>query len=410
MTYIFWMSVLAIALAYLGYPLWLWVRSLRKRAPIHRAPIFPLVSIVIAACNEAKVLPAKVRNLLNLNYPADRLEVILVSNGSTDGTAAAVSVIEDCRVRVFSCEPRGKAVALNVGVGKSRGDVVVFADARQFVETDALGHLVESFADPCVGAVSGELMLGDPRTGEWSGGVGLYWRMEKKLRQWESASSSVVGATGAFYAVRKQLVPLLPEGTVLDDLLIPLHVARAGRRVVFEPRARVWDQLCGRGQEFQRKVRTLAGNYQLLRIAPWVLSSNNPLRFEFVCHKLLRLMIPFALLTLLASSIFLSTTFTRAALLAQLIFYVSAVFAAAKIKVGFVSRIGELSLAFGLLNLAALAAFFVFVAGREIRWGTAGKSPEAGLMAATTISPGPVPALFPAMDRSPSSGSSSLLQ
>ncbi len=158
-------------------------------------------------------------------------------------------------------------------------------DARQRVATDSLKTLVESFADPAVGCVSGALMLGD---GEETSprGVGSYWKLEKAIRYWESTGGSTVGATGALYAVRRTLVPHLPTGIILDDVFIPMEVARRGARVIFEPRALAWDSLPSKPkQEFRRKVRTLFGNYQLLRMAPWLLTTANPLRFEFVSHK-----------------------------------------------------------------------------------------------------------------------------
>src|SRR5208337_611205 len=155
-----------------------------------------------------------------------------------------------------------------------------FTDARQKIESCALRRLMENFADAEVGCVSGELMLGNPETGEAGEGMGLYWRVEKKIRELESASGSVVGATGALYAVRRELLVNLPEGTILDDVYIPMQVTRQGKRVVFEPRARAWDSVnLGAEREFARKVRTLSGNYQLLQLAPWLLSGSNPIRF-----------------------------------------------------------------------------------------------------------------------------------
>ena len=184
--------------------------------------------------------------------------------------------------------------------------------------------LIENFADPDVGAASGELMLGDPSTGETGKGMGLYWRMEKKIREMESASGSVVGATGAIYCARRELLAAspLPEGTILDDVLLPMQIVRQGYRVIFDSRARAWDSPdLGESREFSRKVRTLSGNYQLLQLAPWLLSSQNGIRFEFISHKLSRLAVPFALLALLIASMFLRQPFYRAALMAQIALY-----------------------------------------------------------------------------------------
>ncbi len=218
-------------------------------------------------------------------------------------------------------EQGGKAIALNHGLAAAHGEVIVFTDARQTIASEALKHIVANFADPDVGCVSGELMIGQ---GEASGaqGVGLYWRMEKKIRYWEGLAGSTVGATGALYAVRKNLISPLPPGTILDDVYIPLQVVRQGQRVVFEPRALAFDPLTpDPKQEFRRKLRTLIGNYQLLQLAPWVLTRPNPLRLQFVCHKLLRLLVPFALVGMLVSTLWLRKDVYELALVLQLVFY-----------------------------------------------------------------------------------------
>ena len=184
----------------------------------------------------------------------------------------------DARVRtLLKAESRGKAAGLNDAIGMAHGEVLLFTDARQPIEPQALRLLIENFADPEVGAASGELMLGDPARGETGKGMGLYWRMEKKIRELESASGSVAGATGAIYCARRDcsLEPL-PEGTILDDVLLPMQVVRRGSRVIFDPRARAWDSPdLGQSREFSRKVRTLSGNYQLLQLAPWLLGASN---------------------------------------------------------------------------------------------------------------------------------------
>jgi len=168
-----------------------------------------------------------------------------------------------------------------------QGEVVVFTDVRQSIEPRAIRLLVENFADASVGCVRRELMLGDPEGGESSRGMGLYWRVEKKVRELESLSGSTIGATGALYAARKTLLVELPADLILDDVYLPMSVIRQGFRVIFDPRARAWDQAdLGSGREFWRKVRTLSGNYQLVEAAPWLVSKENPARWDFVSHKL----------------------------------------------------------------------------------------------------------------------------
>jgi poly-beta-1,6-N-acetyl-D-glucosamine synthase len=249
------------------------------------------------------------------------------------------------------------------------GEIVLFTDARQTIESGALRRLVENFADAEVGCVSGELMLGDPEIGEVGKGMGLYWRIEKAIRELESASGSVVGATGAIYCVRRTLLEPLPEGTILDDVLLPMQVVSKGPRVVFDSQARAWDSPnLGQGREFSRKVRTLSGNYQLLQLAPWLLTSKNPIRFEFVSHKLFRLVVPFALAGVLLASLFLEQLFYRVALAAQVAFYSLSLAAMAGFKIGPLSRVADAAGTFVVLNSAAVVAFVNFVTGRKAIW------------------------------------------
>jgi len=216
--------------------------------------------------------------------------------------------------------------------------------------------------------------LGDPESGEAEAGMSLYWRVEKMIRELEAESGSVVGATGALYAMRSELLVPIPEGTILDDIYIPMRAVKAGRRVVFEPRARAWDSPdLGAGREFARKVRTLNGNYQLLQLEPWLLSSSNPIRFEFVSHKLLRLVAPFALVTVLATSAFLPGPAYRIALLLQIAFYGTSLLALLPLKGGLLARAANAASTFVLLNTAALVAFANFVAGRKAVWVREGK-------------------------------------
>jgi cellulose synthase/poly-beta-1,6-N-acetylglucosamine synthase-like glycosyltransferase len=321
--------------------------------------------------NEEAVLGRKLENLLTLDYPPEKMEVVVVSDGSNDGTAAVLgSYRGHARVRtLMKPESQGKALGLNDGIKLASGEILMFTDARQTIETAALRLLVENFADPVVGCVSGELMLGDPASGEAEKGMGLYWRIEKKIRELESASGSVAGATGALYCARKPLLEALPAGTILDDVMLPMQVVRKDARVVFDSRARAWDSPdLGESREFSRKVRTLSGNYQLLQLAPWLLSSQNPIRFEFVSHKLLRLVVPFALLALLLVSIFLPQPFYRAALAAQLVFYALSLLALAGMKIGPLSRLADAARTFVVLNSAALVAFVNFITGRKAIW------------------------------------------
>ncbi|MGA7294476.1 MAG: glycosyltransferase family 2 protein [Terriglobales bacterium] len=375
MKYIFWFAAVFVGYSYLGYPLWLWVRSLWSPRPVRRGCVdgssAMAVSAVMVVRNEEAVIGRKLENLLTLDYPESKLDVVVVSDGSNDRTPAILAeYASNPRVRtLLKPESRGKAAGLNDAVKLATGDVILFTDARQPIESSALYLLIENFADPDVGAASGELMLGDPTSGETGKGMGLYWRIEKKIRELESASGSVVGATGAIYCARRSLIGPLPEGTILDDVLSPMQIVRKGFRVVFDSRAHAWDTPdLGQSREFSRKVRTLSGSYQLLQLAPWLLSSQNPIRFEFVSHKLSRLVVPFALVVLLIASIFLPEPFYRAALAAQLAFYALSLAALANVRIGPLSRIADPARTFVILNSAAMVAFINFVTGRKAMW------------------------------------------
>ena len=359
-----------MAYTYAGYACWLRLRLWWRARPVLRGPCTPSVSIVMVVRNEEKVLETKLRNLLALDYPPG--ELIVVSDGSTDRTETILRQFErEAGVHVIlSPTSRGKAAGINDALQLAHGEIVVFTDARQMLEPDAVRKLAENFADPEVGCVSGELMLGDLEHGESSQGVGLYWRMEKQVRELEAASGSMVGATGALYAVRRELLTTLPATTILDDVYLPLWVVRQGKRAVFDGRAHAWDRPnLGAEREFARKVRTLSGNYQLVQLAPWLLSRSNPIRFEFVSHKLMRLAVPFALAAVLGSSMILTGPFYRVALILQFVFYALSVLALSHtMGRGILARIADASGTFVMLNGAAVVALVNFVTGRRVAW------------------------------------------
>jgi len=372
MIWLFWGAVAMIAYVYAGFAAWLWFCARIRRRPVRAHRYQPFISIVIVVRNEARVIETKLLNLLHLNYPAELIEIVAVSDGSTDDTNRIVSrYVVDGRVQLITTsESCGKAAALNAAIANTRGELVMFTDARQRIEADALRFLADDFGDPEVGCSSGELMLGDPQSGESSTRIGLYWRIEKKIREWESTSGSVVGVTGALYAVRRKLLPLLPTGTILDDVFIPMSVVRQGYRVVFNPHARAWD-IADQGvdREFSRKVRTLSGNYQLIQLAPWLLGPANPIRFRFVSHKLLRLIVPFALIAALLSAALLPGTIYRIAFVGQLLLYALGLIAMTPLARGPLARVADVAYTFVVLNSAAAVAFANFVTGRKVVWG-----------------------------------------
>jgi poly-beta-1,6-N-acetyl-D-glucosamine synthase len=369
MTWMFWISALFVVYTYAGYPFILWFRSKFWLLPISFDAISPSVSIVIAARDEAQNLETKIGSLRSLDYPNDKLEIIIASDGSSDATPEILERYSgpSFKAAIFR-ERKGKASALNHAVKLASGDILVFTDARQRLEAESVRNLVKSFADPEVGCVSGELMLGEPSTSAASG-LGLYWRVEKKVRELESCTGSVIGATGAIYAMRRDLFREMPEGTILDDVFQPLHAIGSGYRVTFEPTARAWDKIYEQSsKEFKRKVRTLMGNYQLVRIAPWLISPKNPILFRFVSHKLCRLFVPIALIALLIASGFAEGLFYRGFLLAQVVFYAFALVPTAG-PLGLFGKIAGVARSFILLNAAAAVAMSNVIRRKSASWG-----------------------------------------
>ena len=367
---LFWASVLLLGYTYLGYPALIWTWAALRSRPFHLSRNEPTVSLVVVAHNEAERIEARLENLLALDYPRDRLEIVLGSDGSTDGTAERARAYEQAGVAIVAFETRrGKPAVLNDLVPKVRGEVVVFADARQRFEAGALRILVGSFGDPEVGAVSGELILTLHQEGTAVGdGVGFYWRYEKFIRRSESRVDSTVGATGAIYAIRRALYEPIPEDTILDDVAIPLRIARRGYRVLFEPTARAVDRVAATSEEeFARKVRTIAGCCQLFARERWLLNPfGNRLWLQTVSHKGLRLLTPLLLATAFASNLVLADApVYRLALGGQVAFYLAAlagyVLRKARAKVTLLAVPYVLC----LLSWATVVAFFRFLAGRQ---------------------------------------------
>lgn len=388
---IFWVAALLLAYTYVGYPVLMglqaavWPRRWRTGAEgwEARPPELPTVTIVVVAHNEATRIQRRVRNLLALDYPAARFDVVVASDGSADATAARARAFPRRRVTVVEfARRRGKPAVLDDVVPKARGEIVVLADARQHFDRRALQALVAPFADPSVGAVSGELMLIRVGAAPGSEGVGLYWRYEKAIRRAESLVDSTVGATGAIYAVRRDLFEPIPDDTLLDDVLIPVRVARAGYRVVFAPEARAWDQVVPPRHEFARKVRTIAGNFQLLVRERWLLNPfRNRLWFQTVSHKGLRLASPLLLATALLANLELGEyPFYRATLAAQALFYATAAAGWAAQQAGLSARWLGPPYVFCLLNWATVVAFVRFSTGRQaVTWRTAPATGEEAL-------------------------------
>jgi poly-beta-1,6-N-acetyl-D-glucosamine synthase len=366
---IFIVSAAVVLYAYLAYPVivmaWAMLRARRVEKRYRQIP----VSIVIAARNEEANISSRIENLLAQEYPRELLEIIVVSDGSTDRTAELARLYSGRGVQLLECSsPVGKATALNIGVAAATRDVVVFADARQRFSPNAIAELVSVFHDRAVGAVSGELILvAGADIGEVHEGVGLYWKYEKLIRRSESAIASVVGATGSIYAVRRELyVPLAPN-TLLDDFLVPMRIVLAGYRVIFLRAARAFDfSSATASHEFSRKVRTLAGNFQAVAMEPRLLDPRvNPVLFQFVSHKLVRLVVPYCCVAAWFSSALLDPAFFRAAFIAQTLFYLSGLLMLTPLRASRIAAISRVSWTFIVMNAAAVVGLWFYLTREE---------------------------------------------
>jgi poly-beta-1,6-N-acetyl-D-glucosamine synthase len=297
---LFWAAAGLVVYTYAGYPLAVYLLARLWSRPVAVDERYqPTVCMVVVVYNEQARIRAKIANALQLDYPADRFQMLVVSDGSTDGTHDVVRSFGDPTVRLLEFnERRGKAACVNDGIAVANADIVLLTDARQRIDRFAANALVRHFADPEVAAVSGELCFEDLSPTGFSKGIDFYWRYEKFVRSREAQFDSVIGVTGAIYALKRSAFEPIPAGTILDDVLIPMQMAMKGSRITFEPEARAFDEPAREAQvERRRKVRTLAGNWQVLGLCPALLNPlSNRLWWQYLSHKVLRLVAPLFLL------------------------------------------------------------------------------------------------------------------
>ena len=302
-----WISLAFLLYVHVGYPLVLLAWRRLAPRPVRKGFWEPPVSILIVARNEKDRIEAKIANCLQLDYPPDKLQVVVALDAPSDGTDKIAWKYASMIVKVLSFSlHQGKAGTLNVAAASATGDILVFADVRQQFDRQALRELVANFHDPTIGAVSGELMLMDDSGREAADGVGLYWRYEKWIRAQEAEIHSMMGATGSIYAIRRELFTPIPPDTILDDVAIPMNIVLRGMRAVFDGSARAYDHVTASPQlEYGRKVRTLTGNYQVLARMPALLSPlHNPVWLQFMSHKVGRLLVPYFLALLFLANLF----------------------------------------------------------------------------------------------------------
>ena len=358
---VFWFCAALLAYIYIGYPVLVGILARLFPQPIGESPDGeePSVSIIISAYNEAPVIAAKIENSLALEFPAEHLEVIVVSDCSDDGTDEIVRNCAGLGVRLVRQNQRlGKSAALNCAVPQARGSILVFSDANALYQPDAISHLVRHFSNPKVGYVVGNARYYKKSIESASAeSEGLYWKLETYLKKKESAFESVVGGDGAIYAIRKELFsPLL--STDINDFMNPLQIVDRGYRGLFEPAAISYEDTAESFEkEYRRKVRIVSRSFNALRRVPGVLKPfRNPRHwFLLISHKLMRWLAPFFLLIFLTASLFLwRFPLYRAALLLQLVFYAGATAAWLIPATRSVWKPMSLAYYFCLVNMASL--------------------------------------------------------
>lgn len=365
---VFWVAVAGVFYPYLGYPLLLLALRTRPGPPTaSSAPGQPRVSMIVPVHNEALRIVQKIANTVALDYPPDRLEILIVSDGSTDGTVDLVRAHGGDRTILVELPVRaGKAAGLNAGVARATGEIIVFTDASIMLESGALRAIVQPFADPQIGCVSGEDRIAD------AGGEGLYGRYELFLRRQESAVHSIVGASGSFYAQRRSLCTPFTDG-MAPDFLSVLRTVDQGVRAISEPAAvGMMASVKSPRHEFERKVRTLLRGMTALFAHPRLL---NPFRFgvfalELWSHKVLRWTVPFFLVAAFIAPLWLlESPFYLAILAMQMVFYAAAL--GAFLEWSGIRRWlpGRIALYFVSVNAAIVVAWCQYVMGvRQELW------------------------------------------
>jgi cellulose synthase/poly-beta-1,6-N-acetylglucosamine synthase-like glycosyltransferase len=308
-TLIFWVCTAAVVYAYAVYPIALWSLSRlfgqRERPPRLADDQLPPITLLIAAYNEADVIGARVRNARAMDYPAEKLRIVVASDGSSDGTVEVVSSFAACNVQLLDYKQRrGKSSVLNSAMAEVGTHIVLLSDANTDIAPSAARNLVRWFRDPAVGAVCGRLVLVDAATGR--NADGLYWRYETFLKKAEAKLGALLGSNGAIYAIRRDLYVPIPANTIVDDFVIPLLAKlRSGCRIVYDCDAVATEETAPDVKaEFRRRARIGAGGFQAIALL-WRLMSPRWgwLAFAFVSHKVLRWLCPFLLAAMLISSV-----------------------------------------------------------------------------------------------------------
>jgi len=370
-------TLIIILYIYFGYPLVIYLlrQIFTKTDKEHQEKInnnyFPYISLFIPAYNEEKVIKTKIKNSLELKYPKDRIEIVVVSDGSTDNTNSIAKNFTD-KIRLYNYPKRdGKTNLINKTIPKLRGEIIVFSDASALLEKDALLKLTKHFFDEKIGCVSGKYKILDQKKSTRAKGESIYWNYETFIKKQESKFYSILGAHGALYAMRKGLIKKLPENAINDDYILPMYAVKGGYRAIYEEEAIAWEiAKTSTLGEITRRKRISVGNFQQLIILKTLLNPfKGRISFEFISHKLLRGFAFIFMILLFIINLFLHSPFYITLLFMQIIFYMLGI-------IGFILRVKQIKLKIFtlpfyifLINYASLLGFIEFLKGyKETKW------------------------------------------
>lgn len=383
--FLFWTGVLTLAYQYVGYPLLLavlaWIRPTRGTTTTEASGDLPTVSLIISAYNEEEVLDRKLENAVALDYPRDRLEVVVVSDGSTDRTNEIAAGFADRGVVLHDyAVNRGKNLSLNDSMPRVKGEIIVFTDANGMYEPDALRKLVAPFADPKVGSVCGELVYRNFNENTIAEGYNRYWELDQMQKRLESNLGSLLGANGSIFGVRKKLCRPIPNDTC-NDMVQPIWVAAAGHACLYEPSALsieagskdLDDELKRRSRIIGRGIRGIAAVWpDIRRGRAWLLA------LELLSRKGLRYLTPLWFLMIFLGSALASGLFYNLAFAGQVLAY-GAIPVGLLLPEGRLQRLVSPAVYFGIANLAATMGWWKVLSGSELgRWNTADRPFETG--------------------------------
>ena len=368
--FIFWICLFLTCYTYVFYPVLLVVLSkIFKQKEFDPEQIVPNISIIIAAYNEEKVIESRIENCLRLDYPKEKLEIIIASDGSNDGTCEIVRKYADQGVALYEYkERRGKVNVLNDTVPKAKNEIIVLSDATTVFKANSVMELVQQFRDERVGAICGKLAfdsIDDAGAGQLEG---VYWKLESLIRRIEGRFGVLIGVTGAFYAIRKELFVPCSKDTIIEDFIIPMRILEKGYKVVYEEKALAAEQVAKHIiQEKKRRIRIGSGDYQALGMLKSMLDIRKGFSsFAFWSHKVIRWSVPFFMIVMFVLNMFLLKERLYLAIYAlQCLFYTAAFVGQLLSWMGVNVKVFSLCYYFVSMNLALWLGFLQFIAKKH---------------------------------------------